>query len=446
MADRPHFHLGDIGVRIDLSFFVVIGVIGMFAPGLAELALWVAVATVSVLVHELGHAVAFRRFGSPASIQLHGLGGLTTGRRLPPARNLVVSLAGPLAGILVLGVPAVLLAHGVAPEAGSLWSAVLLYAIYINVFWSLVNLLPVLPLDGGNVVHSLLSLATGRDAERVTQVISVVFSAAAGGVALWFGLTIVALLAGVAAAVNLVALGRRPSQVRAAALAGAQRSLALGDALGAVRAAEPVVSSSGPAPERGAAVDVQVWAWLLAGEPDRARLALQRRPTEMAVPATLQGGVALLDGELSRAVTLLAFGLVHDPAGPDHLYAVHLAVLRGALEDLVDEVARLDDDAGLGALEAVATICHHGGWYTQAASVAALRFSRGEPDREVWAYNTACSLSRARRHDEALSWLRTAVEAGWHDTERLAGDRDLDELRSHPGFAVLVAEVGEIRR
>ena len=69
---------------------------------------WVAVVTASILVHEAGHAIAFRRFGHEAEITLTGFGGLTAGRPRvghPPLSNgqhIIVSLAGPAAG-LVLG-------------------------------------------------------------------------------------------------------------------------------------------------------------------------------------------------------------------------------------------------------------------------------------------------------------------------------------------------------
>src|SRR5690606_14490122 len=106
---RPTFHIGDIPVTVELSFFAVVGLFAVMAPGLDALVLWVVIASVSVLVHELGHALAFRAYGSPAEIRLHGMGGLTAGQHLPPARNLVVSLAGPLSAILLLGVPALLL-------------------------------------------------------------------------------------------------------------------------------------------------------------------------------------------------------------------------------------------------------------------------------------------------------------------------------------------------
>ena len=73
-----------------------------------ELVVWVVFGTFAILVHELGHALAFRRYGLESSIAFWGLGGVTIpndqGRaaRLPDRQWLVVSLAGPGVG-LVLG-------------------------------------------------------------------------------------------------------------------------------------------------------------------------------------------------------------------------------------------------------------------------------------------------------------------------------------------------------
>jgi hypothetical protein len=68
----------------------------------------------SILVHELGHAVAIDRYGyGKSTILLWGMGGLCIGRgQRRPWHGLMISLAGPIAGILVLGVPAFLLHWG----------------------------------------------------------------------------------------------------------------------------------------------------------------------------------------------------------------------------------------------------------------------------------------------------------------------------------------------
>lgn len=105
----------------------------------------------SILVHELGHAVTARWLRlQPIGIVLHGFGGYTQYRIHPnPKRGLVVTFAGPLAQ-LALGV-VLWFMPGMVPELRSL-------AIF-NLFWSLFNLLPIFPMDGGRILSYLLGFA-----------------------------------------------------------------------------------------------------------------------------------------------------------------------------------------------------------------------------------------------------------------------------------------------
>ncbi len=55
-------------------------------------------------------------------------------------------------------------------------------------------------------------------------------------------------------------------------------------------------------------------------------------------------------------------------------------------------------------------------------------------------YNLACSLAIDRQTDEAVAQLRRAIEYGYDDFGFLECDRDLDNLREHPGFVALLKE------
>lgn len=142
------FRVGPFPVVVEPTFWLVALVLAGFqwlAPA------WAAVLFVSVLVHELGHAMAARRYGSWASIRLYGLGGLTTHQQLPDRRHRIfVAVAGPLAGfalgLLVLAVD--LLLPGDRPMAVAFTLRALLFT---NFLWGVVNLLPIPPLDGGHV-------------------------------------------------------------------------------------------------------------------------------------------------------------------------------------------------------------------------------------------------------------------------------------------------------
>lgn len=122
--------------------------------GLVYLLIWVAVVFVSILVHELGHAVAFRRFGSDAHIVLWVFGGLAvpysavSGR----GRRILVALAGPFAGFVLCGVVyGSDYATGWAAGNGTAVTVLYLQLVFVNLVWGVFNLLPVFPLDGGQV-------------------------------------------------------------------------------------------------------------------------------------------------------------------------------------------------------------------------------------------------------------------------------------------------------
>jgi len=155
-----NFRLFGIPVRVHPLFWLGAALLGAptLTAGLGYLAIWIAVVFVSILVHELGHAFAFRRFGSRSHIVLWMFGGLA----VPHAgiagrwRRIVASLAGPAAGFVLCA-----LVWGSArltdwPVTGGKPVVYLYVALFlVNLYWGVMNLLPVFPLDGGQVSREL---------------------------------------------------------------------------------------------------------------------------------------------------------------------------------------------------------------------------------------------------------------------------------------------------
>lgn len=183
--------------------FTAIAIVALFAlggaskgPGAAAQGIGMAAVVFgSVLVHELGHAFAARAFRlGPIDITLHGFGGLTRYARAPgPKQGIFVTLAGPLAG-LALGVVALPLALFLTGLPGSLADRMATF----NLFWSLFNLLPMYPLDGGSVLGYVLALFMPahvgfRWAARVGLVVAVGVALAALAMGQTFILIICAL-------------------------------------------------------------------------------------------------------------------------------------------------------------------------------------------------------------------------------------------------------------
>jgi Zn-dependent protease len=211
--------LSGIGVYVHWTFLILLAWVGLthltqgndFADVLHGIVFMAALFSVIVL-HELGHALAARRYGIPTKdITLLPIGGVARMERMPedPKQELVVAIAGPavnvvLAGLCILGI--VVLAgsgqFGVTLDAGAgelgflyedheslpllseiplLGVAFLAKMLIVNVMLVVFNLLPAFPMDGGRVLRALLAMK--MDYVRATQTAASVGQ----GMALLFG-------------------------------------------------------------------------------------------------------------------------------------------------------------------------------------------------------------------------------------------------------------------
>lgn len=172
------FRLGTIPVRVHFWFFLTALMLGGSGrPGPLVLS-WVAIVFVSVILHELGHALVGRAFGMTPQIDLHAMGGLTSwagGRNLGPGPSILVSLAGPLTGIAFGGLAFVLARTLPLPPVAA---GMVGQFVWVNAGWGLFNLLPILPLDGGNVLWKTLDIFTGNRGRRPAHVVSVLIAGA----------------------------------------------------------------------------------------------------------------------------------------------------------------------------------------------------------------------------------------------------------------------------
>jgi Zn-dependent protease len=178
MSAPAHFSLFGIPIRVEPVFLIIGLLFGLqYAEYDTKLVFaWVAVTFVSILVHELGHGLTLKAFGKPSSIVLHGFGGATMHRgRLPRAQSVAVSLAGSLAALALLWWPARHLQNSTwYLDQSFVVQNTILFVAFANLWWSVANLLPIRPLDGGNVVSELF----GLDAARKTSIVAAV----AGGI------------------------------------------------------------------------------------------------------------------------------------------------------------------------------------------------------------------------------------------------------------------------
>ncbi len=182
------FKLFKIPVRIEpwfwlMGFFLGGGLAITSREDFLMILLWIIVLLVSILVHELGHALTSRKMtGVTPSIKLWGMGGLAyPNTQLDQKQSFWVTWAGPLAGLGFFGliVLTCCAVYGIAvgtdltmfllfPSTGINRETFTVLAemnkpvlfmldklLWVNFWWSLMNLLPVFPLDGGQIYASI---------------------------------------------------------------------------------------------------------------------------------------------------------------------------------------------------------------------------------------------------------------------------------------------------
>ncbi|WP_395746749.1 site-2 protease family protein [Prosthecobacter sp.] len=156
--------------------------------GFRQVLAWVVAVLLSVLIHELGHALAMRNYGDRrVNIVLYAFGGLAIGSRPRTRReDFLVSAAGP--GLEILAGLAVGWALTLWPPPW-LWLRQMLDAFtVVSIFWALLNLVPVLPLDGGHICQAYFGRSGKRQALKISLACAVVLAVVSFSSDLWLRL------------------------------------------------------------------------------------------------------------------------------------------------------------------------------------------------------------------------------------------------------------------
>ena len=173
---------GKIPVSISPFFWVMAALIGYLnSIGSSNIFLsviiWIIVIFISILVHEFGHALTSLYFKQSPSIQLVAFGGMTIpeGKRLKGWREFLVVLNGPVFGFVLF-----LIALGLM-KTGFFKAPALVYALmilmWVNLFWTAVNLLPIMPLDGGQLLRVIFESIFKSKGLKYAVFSSMLFSA-----------------------------------------------------------------------------------------------------------------------------------------------------------------------------------------------------------------------------------------------------------------------------
>jgi len=162
-------------IRIHVTFLLFLVWIGAvyYRQGGAEAAwqgtIFMVLIFICVLLHELGHVFAARRYGvKTRDVTLWPFGGIASMERMPdkPSQELIVALAGPAVNVVIAA--ALLLWLGPRLDAEALTAiddpAVSLAAKLAgaNIILVLFNMIPAFPMDGGRVLRALLAMRMGN--------------------------------------------------------------------------------------------------------------------------------------------------------------------------------------------------------------------------------------------------------------------------------------------
>lgn len=456
------FRLFGIPTEIQLGFWFISVLLGYFGGRLESphqylIVEWVAVVLVSILIHELGHAFAMMRYGLRPEITLYSMGGLTSTpasgmARLTRGQRMFISFAGPLAGFIFGGIVYAVIhavpglgerpVIGAGPGAWTLYSAVN-DLMFVNIIWGLVNLVPVLPLDGGHILEDAL----GPRRMRLTVIISVCAGALVTLLALLSEYLYAAILFGMftfqsyqrfrmQAETTPKPPPKKPTApdepVPAEVMAKLQEAK---DALVEDRydeagtLAELVLSQSPPVKARIEALETIAWAHLLEGRADEAARAIKAIQRDGDPDVALVGSVLLAKDELDAARELLEGARAtgddrKEIVGP----LIQILIRQGEVPraaaialDIIDSLS--DDDA-----RQMATIAFENEAWGWSARLSEALFERnGSPDD---AYDAVRCRSLDGDFSGAVALLRRAVAAGFSDAARVWSDKALEQLRN----------------
>ena len=400
-----------IPTKIDPSFLVLSLFLGA-TRGLNPLFLleWVVVVFISVLFHELGHALVARRFGYSPQITLYSMGGLTSWSEvteIAPQKDLAISLAGPAAGFLLGGVIFVAGPILLVAVPSELLTVAYYDLLWVNIGWGLFNLLPILPLDGGHVLLTLERWLTRKQDRIISHTISLLGSLAITYLAFTRGLSWVAILGIWFAYANATFLLKRLKASRDEKLEPRLKE-----------AHETVVAGN-----FDAALDI------ISEIKKKALTDWMRSETSRLLIFIFiqQNRLKEAEEELTKFNGLF---------GPEHYLQGLLSFKKGEMSRAIPDLKKAYDQSR----------DHQLGLILSQALMAEKRYSEvldlyeQKPDPEI-AYNAARAFARDSDSTQALVWLEKAIASGFSDKNLLATDPDLQSLRSQPGFVDLLQRI-----
>jgi hypothetical protein len=349
-----------------------------------------------------------------------------------------MSAAGPAFGFVLAGLARLALTTFELPQLAQ----IALYQAYlVNLYWGIMNCLPILPLDGGRVMSGVL----GPGRRRGALIIGLVVSAAVVAYGLMSKDHFLALMFAMLAMQNIQALGaerevkaKPPPPPEPDALRRGWAALLSGDVQEANRLGHLALSGAKSVDEHNAVRDLLAWVALADNNARHAMSQLERvSPKEKA--RKLTWALALEGLELQdRALPYALGAYAEEPSETSATLAVRL----------LNRAQRTDEAQRIASEFAWRTPALRN---TRMADVALAKKSFAEAGalygeafatsgRAVDAYNAACAWARQGELMKGAEWLGKALDAGFDDLDQLRTDPDLEQIRAVPEIRTRLAK------
>lgn len=372
---------GKIPIRIHPFFWLLIIALGWLnSQTIMGTTIWAVVILVSIIIHELGHALTAVFFEQKAEIDLIGFGGQTSrsGKPLKLWQEFLIVINGPLAGFALCAL-AYPFFKKVTFDSFQVWEYAIVVTVYVNFFWTILNLLPIYPLDGGHLVRIILEGAFGIKGVRF---------------ALFFSMVLAGLLAGLAFSIGWILMGailfmfafdsyRQWSQSRIMTTADSDRSL--------------------------------------------------KEIYQEAEKALHDGDKTLAEQKLEEVYTHTDKGVLHYSSA---FYLANIWSGRGEFQrayDILFPEKGILDDAGL-------PLFHQLAWKTGNLEEAASVANQAYQIRSQYQTALINAFVYARKNEPtaAIGWLKRAISDGLPDAASVLNHPELKDIRNEPDFQQLV--------
>ena len=401
---------------------------------------WVVVVFISVLLHELGHALVARWFGLSPQITLYSMGGLTSWSEeieIAPPKHLAISLAGPGAGFLLGGVLFVAAPTLLRAMPSELLTVAYYDLLWVNIGWGIFNLFPILPLDGGHVLLTLERWITKKQDQIISYAISLLVSLTIIYLAFTLRSTWVVILGIWFAYSNASFLLHRLKVSRdkklVAQLKEAHQAISDGKFDVALDIIPKIQNKALTQGMRSEASRLLIFTFIRQKRYKEAEEELTKFYGQFGPEHYLQGLLSFEKNEMSQAIPDLKKAFAQTP---DYQLGLMLSQALMAEKRYAEVLELCGHDVMSEAILPLSTNVQTDAFNNQEFQISgragALAYEQ-QPDPNI-AYNAACAFARAADSTQALAWLERAVASGFNDKNRLATESDLESIRSQPEF------------